>query len=261
MQKWDSPLRGTDTPLYIGSITGSREFINAKLAGFTIYEGALSSEQVANLYDAQKKRFEPQPEDYPEDDLFRMKLAENKILDNSEMPGAVERGEGVTIEQEEGKPVLALDGKQAYLILNHHPRAALLHHPFTLVMDFKPAPEASGMIFRRHHHLCLALEKDGTLVFDANIGRRNMIRFPEAVKHGDWNRLRFSYDGKTAEVMLNNKEIGKVDYPGSLAMGSNYPLVFFADNTHPNFPGYANIQCKVREFRIMPLKHIGEDKK
>ncbi|NQU09613.1 hypothetical protein HQ590_02390, partial [bacterium] len=251
-QTWDQPLRGTDTPLTIGSITGTREFLNAKLAAFTIYEGALSEASVAGLYRSERNRFDVKPADYPEDDLFRLHLVGDAMGDAAEIPGRIEHGEGVAVIEDDGRPVLALNGKGSYLILRDHPRAALLHHPFTLVLDFRPAPGAAGMIFRRHHLLCLELKKDGALVLDADIGRRNTIRFPNAIRHGQWNRLRFSYDGKKARAEVNGHRIAEIDYVGRLATGSSYPLVLFADNTHPRFPNWANIQCRVRELRLMP---------
>ncbi len=254
MQIWEQPPRGTDVPLTIGSIGASREFLNAKLAAFTIYEGALAENAVALLYAAERSRYRVEPADYPEDDLFRLDLSAGVGADAAEISGRVEQGEGVTLGHEQNRPFLSLDGRRSYLVLAHHPRAALLHRPFTLVLDFRPAPGASGTIFRRHHALALQLLQDGTLRFDANIGRRNWIDFPKAVTFGEWNRLRFSYDGRTARLEVDDGQPVEQDYPGALATGSSYPLVFFADNTYPGFPAAFNIACDVRELRLM-LQH------
>lgn len=154
--------------------------------------------------------------------------------------------------REGDKTILDFDGIASHILLNDHPRNRLFSQPFELVVDFKPEQGARGMIFRRHHILCLELLNNGTLRFDANIGRRNWIDFPEAIAFGQWNRVRFRYDGKKASVSVNGKLIGEKEYPGAV-FPSSYPISFFADRAHPGFPKIGNIKCKVRELRVLPL--------
>jgi hypothetical protein len=162
-------------------------------------------------------------------------------------------GPGVQREQEAGRPVLSFDGQASHLILRDSPRERLFSKPYAFILDFRPEPGASGRIFRRHHANCLGLERDGTLVFDANIGRRNLVRFPKAVRLGAWNRIVLTYDGQTVTLEVNGARAGRQAYEGTLYdAAGEFPVVFLADNTYPGFPKASNVRCKVRELRMAP---------
>ncbi|MFH1858594.1 MAG: LamG-like jellyroll fold domain-containing protein [Candidatus Omnitrophota bacterium] len=252
VQTWPTNFPDADNPLCIGSIQGVRRFINAKLAVFTIYEGALTPDKVARLYLQQQPAF-TKDKAYAEDDAFRLKVTQKGAVDGAVLSGKLTLGEGVKSVKEKGKRVLDFDGVASHILLNDHPQNRLFSKPFELVVDFKPEEGARGMIFRRHHMLCLQLLNNGTLRFDANIGRRNWIDFPQAIGFGQWNRVRFRYDGKKASVSVNGKLFGEKDYPGAMYK-SSYPISFFADRTYPGFPKAGNIKCKVRELRVVPYK-------
>ncbi|MHB9024087.1 MAG: LamG domain-containing protein [Armatimonadota bacterium] len=253
LQTWDGPLPGVDVPPTIGSEIGTRNPLNAKLAAFSIYAGAMSPEDVARQYRQEAKAFLPDfAAGYPEDDLFRLAAGENGPVDTAELPARVEVGQGITTAREGGASFLSFDGKRSYLLVRDHPRVGLLHRPFSLVWDMRVEAGAGGMIFRRHHGLCLQLNKDGSLTFDANIGRRNMVNIPNAVIPGKWNRLMLSYDGNTMRLFRDGVLLLEKDYPGNLYQG-DYPLVIFADNTYGKFPEWANITGDLREFRFLPV--------
>jgi hypothetical protein len=251
VQTWPTNFPDADNPLCIGSIQGVRRFINAKLAVFTIYEGALTPDEVARLYLQQQPAF-TKDKVYAEDEYFRLRVTDQGAVDAVELAGKVTLGEGTILTREGDKTILDFDGVASHILLNDHPRNRLFSQPFELVVDFNPEQGARGMIFRRHHILCLELLKNGTLRFDANIGRRNWIDFPEAIAFGQWNRVRFRYDGKKASVSVNGKLIGEKEYPGAV-FPSSYPISFFADRTYPGFPKAGNITCQVRELRVLPL--------
>ncbi len=251
-QTWNRPLEGSGAPVHIGSIGGVRNFLNAKLAAFAVYGEALSPEAVRRLYESERGAYRPKSHVYfPENDFFRLKLAPGGG-DEAEVPSDVTVGAGVQAEQEAGRPVLALDGHASHLIVRDSPRERLFSKPYAFILDFRPEPGASGMIFRRHHAECLSLERDGTLVFDANIGRHNLVRFPKAVKFDAWNRIVLTYDGHVVTLEVNGVQAGRRAYEGSLYDSGDFPIVFLADNTYPGFPKALNVRCKIRELRLTP---------
>jgi len=252
-QTWNRSIEGSGAPVYIGSIDGRRDFLNAKLAAFTIYGEALSADVVRALYQAERDVYRAKPDTYfPENDFFRLNLAAGGG-DEADVPSNVIVGPGVQKEQETGRPVLSFDGKTSHLILHDSPCERLFSKPYAFILDFCPKPGASGTIFRRHHANCLTLERDGTLAFDANIGRRNLVRFPKVIRFGEWNRIVLTYDGQTVTLDVNGVRAGQQAYEGMLYDAANeFPVVFLADNTYAGFPQARNVPCKVRELRMAP---------
>ena len=249
-QHWPVPMPGVDVPLTIGCISGEREFLNAKLAGFTIYEGALKADEVARLYVKEQPPFiTDAATEWPEEDLFRLHVTPAGVSDSSEVPGDIKLGPGARPAMDNGQAVVALSGTDSCLIINEHRRVHLLHEPFSLVMDIRPAQGASGMLFRRHHELCLSLGKDGSVVLDANIGRNDMLKFPKVVTFGQWNRLMLTYDGKVAALFHDGKLVARENYPGALC-GGKYPLSFGGDNTLTPIGNL--IAMDLRELRFIP---------
>jgi hypothetical protein len=251
-QTWNRPIQPSGAAVYIGSIGGKRNFLNAKLAALSIYGEALSADAVRGLYQAERDTYRTPPDKFfPENDLFRLNLASGG--DEADVPSEVTVGPGVRREQEAGRPVLLFDGQASHLIVRDSPRERLFSKPYAFILDFRPEPGASGRIFRRHHANCLGLERDGTLVFDANIGRRNLVRFPKAVRFGAWNRIVLTYDGQTVTLEVNGVRAGRQAYEGTLYdAAGEFPVVFLADNTYPGFPKASNVRCKVRELRVAP---------
>ena len=251
-QMWNRSILGSGAPVHIGSIAGRRSFLNAKLAALAIYGEALPAETVRDLFLAERGTYRARPGMYfPENDFFRLKLTAAGG-DEADVPSDVTVGPGVQQEQEAGRPVLAFDGEASHLIVRDSPRERLFSKPYALILDFRPEQGASGMIFRRHHANCLSLERDGTLVFDANIGHRNLIRFPKAVRFDAWNRIVLSFDGQTVMLDVNGVRAGQQAYEGTLYDSGEFPIVFLADNTYPKFPKALNVRCKVRELRLAP---------
>ena len=252
-QTWPAALPGVGSPVTIGSIGGHREFLNAKLAGFAVYPGALQEDQVAKLYMKERTPFLTKPDDaWPEDENFNLHIAQGGISDVAEIPGKIAAGPGIKVEasdSKEGKPFLALNGKDGFLLVNEHERVHLLHDPFSLIMDIRPSADASGMLFRRHHEICLSLSKDGSLVLDANIGRNQRLVFPKAITAGQWNRFMLTYDGQTASLFRDGALVKRENYPGALC-GGKYPLIFGADNTLTPIGGA--IHMDLRELRLIP---------
>jgi len=161
---------------------------------------------------------------------------------------------GVQLTAEAGRPVFTFDGTKSHAIVRDQPRERLLSKPYALILDFLPEPGAHGTLLRRHHANCLGLEADGTVIFDANIGQHKFVRFPKAVRFGALNRIVLAYDGRMVSLEMNGVRIGQQAYEGRLYdPGGDFPLVFLADNTYPHFPQALNVQCKVRELRIVPL--------
>jgi hypothetical protein len=252
MQSWNKPLAGIEAPFCIGSTQGVRDFLNAKLGAFTIYEGALSGEEVARLYLQERARYARDlTSAWPEDDLFRLAAGDQGPYDAAEIPAQIQAGPGVQVKRDDGAPYLSFSGEKSYLLVRDHPRARDFADPFSLIWDLRRAEGSSGMIFRRHHILCLSLEKDGTLVFDANIGRNNRVSFPAAVPAGHWVRLMLTYDRQTVRLFRDGQLLAERPYPGSI-VASDYPIVIFSDNTHPRFPDWGNVQADLREFRVIP---------
>ena len=63
-QTWNRSIESGGAPVYIGSIGGQRNFLNAKLAAFSIYGEALSADAVRGLYEAERDTYriaEPTP--------------------------------------------------------------------------------------------------------------------------------------------------------------------------------------------------------
>ena len=250
-QTWDKPMQGVDAPVFIGSVMAEREFLNAEISSFRIYSGAMDADSMKRMFISERDKFKPKEGSaYLEDDLFRLKISKDGISDEAEIPAVKIVANGTRISEEKDKTSVSFSGDASYLLITDHPRAKLFKEPFSLILDFMPEPGTSGMIFRRHHILCLELTKDGGLTFDANIGRNNRISFPGAVKFGEWNRLIFSYDGKTARLSINGAPSVEKEYPGNIG-NSDYTTVFFADNTY-KFPESGKLKCMVRELRIVP---------
>ena len=251
-QTWNRSIEGSGAPVRIGLIGGLREFVNAKLAAFSVYGEALSAAAVRDLYQAERDTYRAKPEEYfPENDFFRLKLAAGGG-DEADVPSDVIAAPGVQWQREARRPLLWFDGKASHLIVRDSPRERLFSKPYAFILDFRPEPGASGTIFRRHHCNCLGLERDGTLVFDANIGHRNLVRFVKAVQFGAWNRIVLTYDGQTVALEVNGVRAGRQAYEGALYESGDFPVVFLADNTYPGFPKALNVRCKVRELRMAP---------
>jgi hypothetical protein len=245
-------LEGNGAPVHIGSIGGVRNFLNAKLAAFSIYGEAFSPAAVRRLYELERGAYcQKSDAFFPENDFFHLKLASGGG-DEAEVPSDVTIGPGVQVEQEVGRSVLSFDGHASHVIVRDSPRERLFSKPYAFLLDFRPELGTSGMIFRRHHAECLSLESDGTLVFDANIGRRNLVRFPKAVKFDAWNRIVLTYDGHVVALKVNGVQAGRHAYEGSLYDSGDFPIVFLADNTRPDFPKALNVRCKIRELRLAP---------
>jgi hypothetical protein len=261
-QTWNRRLEASGAPVHVGSIDGLRNFLNAKLAAFSIYGEPLSAEAVQSLYRSGCDTYRQAGDaHFPENDFFRLKMAPGGG-DEAEVPGEVILGPGVQAEQDAGRPVFTLDGRASYLLVLDSPRERLFSKPYAFILDFRPDKGACGMLFRRHHAECLSLEPDGTLVFDANIGRNDMLRFVKAVKFDAWNRIVLTYDGHTASMEINGVQAGRQVYEGSLYEPGEFPVVFLADNTHFDFPKAYNVRCKVRELRVAPRpadvsEHLG----
>ena len=99
----------------------------------------------------------------------------------------------------------------------------------------------------------LNLAKDGSLNFDANIGRRNVAVFPKVVKPGEWNRLMLVYDGKVVRLYNNGTLVERREYPGKLSQSRYLPLIIGADNTY-GANGFSNhLPMQLREFSIAPF--------
>jgi hypothetical protein len=253
-QMWNRSIEGSGAPVYLGSIAGQRDFLNVKLAALAIYGEALPAEAVRGLYQSERAAYRVEPCAYfPENDLFRLKMATGGG-DEADIPSEVSLGPGVQLTQDGGRPVFAFDGTTSHVIVHDQPRERLLSKPYALILDFLPEPGAHGTLLRRHHANCLSLDADGTLVFDANIGRHNVVRFPKAIRFGTWNRIVLAYDGRKVSLARNGVPLGEQTYQGTLYdPGGSFPLVLLADNTHPHFPAALNVRCKVRELRIAPL--------
>jgi hypothetical protein len=253
-QTWNRPIWGSDSPLFLGSTAGKYDFFNGKIAALSVYAGSLTADGVRTLYQAERGDYLAKPGAYfPENDLFRLKLSAGGG-DEADVPGEVTVGPGVQLGQEADRPRLSFDGRASHILVHDSPRVRLFSQPYAFILDFFPEPGASGMLFRRHHSNCLKLERDGTLAFDANIGRRNLVRFPKAVRFGAWNRIVLRFDGHTVALDVNGAPIAERPYEGILFdPTSEFPAVFLADNTNAGFPKWANVRCKVRELRIAPL--------
>jgi len=225
-------------------------FSQRQTGRFRDLSGALTDDDVARLYTKERTPFLPSPaEVWPEDEIFNLRVAPDGVTDGAEIPAQVAPGPGAKVDLSDTRPFLALNGKDGYVLVNEHGRVHLLHDPFSLIMDIRPAAGAAGMLFRRHHELCLGLSKDGSLVLDANIGRNQRLVFPKAVTAGQWNRLMLTYDGQTAALFRDGNLVKREAYPGSLC-GGRYTLIFGADNTIT--PIGNAIAMDLRELRLIP---------
>ncbi|MFZ2654588.1 MAG: LamG-like jellyroll fold domain-containing protein [Victivallales bacterium] len=254
-KEWDAPLANWHTPVFIGSTFGKTDFLNFKLASFAIYPGALPEKDVIRMFMKDRSRFAVKPQEaWPEDDLLSLRMKNGAIDDGSEIPGEMEKGPGVKASMEDGREVIRFDGSDSFILFKEHPKVHILGAPFSMIMDIKPDEGSVGCVFRRYHDLCLNLEKDGSLRFDANIGQNKTIVFPKVVTHGQWNRLMFTYDGKTASLHKDGKLVENKEYPGHLSRDRRLPLCFGADNTWPRKDGKIawQIPMSLREFRIVP---------
>jgi hypothetical protein len=251
VQTWNKPLPPVDAPFSLGSCVGVRDFLNAKLSAFSIYDGVMSATQVAQQYLQERGTYAQPAAGWAEDDLFRLTPTADGFRDGSEIPGQVEVGPGVALKTEEGRPYASFSGEKSYLLINDHPRAKDLEGPFSMILDMRRAENSSGMIFRRHHILCLELARDGSLIFDANIGRNSRVTFPQAVPAGKWVRLMLTYDRQTVRLFRDGQLVSEQAYPGNI-FRSDFPLVIFADNTMGTFPQASNVVADLRELRIIP---------
>lgn len=249
VQTWNKPFPGIDAPFWIGISDEFREPINAKLAAFTIYPGALSGTDVAKLYLKERGAFdEDQQSAFPENDIFRLSTAGDTFADAAEIPATMESA-NVTVKHDEPRPYLSFSGTKSYILVHDHPRARHYAGPFSLIWDMRRDAGAGGMIFRHFHILCLNMSPDGSLVFDANIGRRNMITFPKAVPAGKWSRFMFTYDGKTACLYRDGEKLGEQAYTAGFGT-SDFPISLFVDRTI-RFPDYGNVRGDLREYRLI----------
>ncbi|HEY3415409.1 MAG TPA: LamG-like jellyroll fold domain-containing protein, partial [Armatimonadota bacterium] len=249
-QQWDAPLSAHPSDFTIGSSYGKQDFFNAKLAHFTIFPGALSSDDVMKLYLKSQESFALKPgECWPEDNLLQLGL--QPVGDTAEIPAELELGPGTTQAQVDGGPALVFDGKTSYLMIKENPHVYLLGTPFSMIFTIRPEVGARGTLFRRYHDEALGLLPDGTLFFDANIGRRNQATFPKAVTMGAWNRMMLSYDGKVVRLFRDGQLLARKDYPGSFSINRNFSLVFGGDNTMGAKIG-ANVPMALKELTIIP---------
>ena len=248
MEAWNSPG-------IIGSAFGSSDFCNFKLATLAFYHGALPETDVRKLFLQNRDRFTTSPgEVWPTDDLVGLAVHNGKLVDYAEFPSTVETGGSVRVLTQEGHPVLHLDGGDSYLFFKENPKVHILGQPFSMVMDIKPEEKAAGCLFRRYHDLCLYLEQDGTLRFDANIAQNNMVVFDKALQMGHWNRLMLTYDGRVVSLFLGGKLLLRKDYAGHLSDNRWMMLCLGADNTYALKNGKMDMQLPMalREFRIIP---------
>ena len=250
VQSWNKPIPSVDAPFSIGSSQGIGEWINAKLGAFTIYEGAMKAEDVARLYLQERAPYAPDPAAAgPEEDIFRLAIGDQGAYDAAEIPAQIETGPNVTVQHDERGPYLNFTGQKSYLLLRDHPRAKHFATPYSIIWEMRRAEGSSGMIWRHYHINCLSLEKDGTLIFDANIGHNNRVNFPAALPAGRWVRMMLTYDAHTVRLWRDGQLVAEKNYPGIL-MGHDFPTSVFCDNTY-RFPDWGNIQGDLRELRIV----------
>ncbi len=252
---WDAPLAPWHTPVFIGSAFGNQDFLSCKLASLAIYPGAFSDSDVTKMFMQNCNRFAVKTDEaWPEDDLFSLQTKNGAVEDGAEIPCELEKGPGVKVSTEDGRTVVRFDGSDSFILFKEHPKVHILGAPFSMIMDIKPDEGAVGCVFRRYHDLCMGLEKDGSLRFDANIGHNNTIVFPKVVTHGQWNRLMLTYDGKTVSMHKDGTLVARKEYPGHLSQNRYLMLCFGADNTWPKKDGKIawQIPMSVRELRLIP---------
>ncbi|HEY3331065.1 MAG TPA: LamG-like jellyroll fold domain-containing protein [Capsulimonadaceae bacterium] len=250
VQTWNRSMPSSDAPFSVGSMGGIRDYFNGKIAAFTIYPGAMTADDVAKLYLKEKPGFTVDVNQAgPEKDIFRLAIDGDTVKDGSEIPVASMETAGLTVRRDDGAPYVSFSGDKSYITARDHPRARNYAAPFSLVWEMRREAGAGGMIFRHHHIICLGLNGNGTLDFDANIGRNNRATFPNAVPAGKWVRMMLTYDGHTVCVYRDGEKLGEKAYPGALAP-SDFPIAIFVDNTN-RFPTYGNIKADVREYRLI----------
>jgi hypothetical protein len=252
---WPAAITGIDAPGFIASDGHVRGFLNARLGAFRIYPQALPAATVRQLVLREREAFRTAP-GAPEDDRFRLAIGADGPGDASDIPATLAVGPGVTVAEEGGRRHLALDGKRSWLLPQDHARSKLFCAPFTLVAELRLAPGAGGVILRRHHMLCLFTERNGDLVLDANIGRRDQAcRFPAALAGDGWHRIALAYDGRRVGLTVDDRPAVVRDYEASVfPTNSDYPVGFFADNTRGpdnQAPGIGNLACQLRELRVI----------
>jgi len=59
IQTWSAPIEGGNDLVTIGNTAMKADFLNAKMAAFTVYEGALTAGQIAAQYASERSRFLP----------------------------------------------------------------------------------------------------------------------------------------------------------------------------------------------------------
>ena len=247
-QVFDTAFPDSDAPFAIGSNDLKRDFLNGKFGSFVIYDGALTPAQLARLELEERPRYADDAL-YPENRNFSLGVRDGKVVDTVEFPARVEPNDGVRIEGNK----LVFSGEGSGIQVENGSRTGLFWEPFAFHLRFKPVQTGrSMMLFRRHHALCLEILPDGTLQFDANIGRRQWLKLPQKVKFGAWNELVFRYDGKRVISTLNG-ETAQLDYPGSLAPGSSFPVSFLNDRTHPQYPRWGSFAGEVECLEVYPL--------
>jgi len=252
-QAWDEPLGEGRTPFLIGGNARYNHFLRSKLASFTIYPQALDDSSVGKLYVKDRDRI-VQPADavWPEDYLCLVNFAADGVKDTAELPSALVCRSGATPKMVDGRAVLDFDGKDSSVILKENPHIHLLGSPFSLIMDFNPAPGSEGCLFRRPFNPGLWLRKDGSLLFDANSGENSQIIIPNAVTAGQWNRIMVAFDGKTFSLFRDGKLIAHQNYIGGLDSNPDGPLCVGADST-VDLPVFGtHITMQLREFAIYP---------
>lgn len=252
---WPAAITGIDAQGFIGSDNHQRGFLNARIGAFAIYREALPAATIRQLYLHERTGFATVP-GAPEDDRFHLAINADGARDSSAVPATITLGSGVTVGAESGRPQLTFDGAHSWLLPLDHQRSKLFCSPFTLVSELRLAPGATGVILRRHHMLCLFVDRGGDLVLDANIGRANQAcRFAGALKDAGWHRITLAYDGQRVSLQIDDRPAEVRDYEASaFPMRSDFPISFFADNTRgpdQKAPTVGNLACTVRELRVI----------
>jgi len=251
-RQWPAPLSEGHSDFFIGSAFGDGNFLNMRLASFTIFPTALPEADITKLYLQQRSRFLSAPgAAWPEDALTRLDFSKNPVEDRAEFPAQLELGPGTTHITTDGG-ALSFDGEKSSLLFREHARVHQLAAPFSLIVDIKPAPGAEGCIFRRYHDLGLWLRKDGSLMVDANIGKKRQLLIPSIVVPDEWNRLMLTYDGNTVTLFRNGERVFSEAYPGQLSQSRYLPLSVGADNTHGPDGFTARLKMDLRELALYP---------
>lgn len=248
---WPAPIRQAHGDFFIGSAFGDAGFLNMRLAAFTIFPGALPETDITKLYLQQRARFlSAQGEAWPEDTLTLLDFSKSPVTDIAEFPAQLELGPGTTYSAADH--AFSFDGQKSSLLFREHDRVHQLAAPFSLIIDIKPAPGAEGCIFRRYHDLGLWLRKDGSLMFDANIGKKRQLLIPPVVVPDEWNRLMLTYDGNTFTLFRNGERVFTEAYPGQLSQSRYLPLSVGADNTHGPDGFTGRLKMQLRELTLFP---------